>query len=146
ESADGFRALSEGDAVHVEQAYANAMSPADRASTDAEQQRIGEGISSDIPEVLLELFGFPYAFGPAFIDALIAAGGTQRVDGAFRAPPVTSEQVVEPAKYLAGEGPKDVASPAPNGREIDRGVIGEFGLFLMFERTTSQSVAVRAAR
>src|SRR5207302_7880735 len=50
ESADGFRALSEGDAVHVEQAYANAMSPADRASTDAEQQRIGEGISSDIPE------------------------------------------------------------------------------------------------
>ena len=34
----------------------------------------------------------------------------------------------------------------PDGAEIDRGVVGEFGLLLMFERTTAQGTALRAAR
>ncbi|HZQ84365.1 MAG TPA: hypothetical protein VFA83_05990, partial [Acidimicrobiales bacterium] len=102
----------------------------------------------NVPPVLLDTLSFPYTFGVEFVKAVVKAGGQARLDAAFVNPPTTSEQILHPARFLAGEGPKAVADPTADGKVIDHGVVGEFGLLLMFldtKRPLSQAVADRAA-
>lgn len=126
-----FSALAEGDAVRVQEAFLRSLSPAERAAAADEQSRAYGRAGATTPPALQALFGFPYSAGPAFVRALLADGGQPRLDDAFRNPPTTSEQISEPAKYLAGEGPQRVDPPAAGGTVVDRGVLGEEGLFLL---------------
>jgi len=43
------------------------------------------------------------------------------LDAAFREPPVSTEQVIHPDRYLAGERPADVPAPQADGPVIDEG-------------------------
>src|SRR5262249_14533233 len=65
-----FRALAEGDATFVEDAYVGDMLPGDQRAARDEENAQADDIPDDIPDVLFELFGFPYDAGPAFIDVL----------------------------------------------------------------------------
>ena len=49
-------------------------------------------------------------------------------------PPTTTEQLLHPQKFLAGEGAKPVSAPTADGKTIDTGVIGEFGLGIVLEQ------------
>lgn len=146
EAAAGFLALAEGSAVRIEQRYIDSLPRAERrAAAEAEATR-GEGIPDNLPEVVQTLFGFPYAFGPDVVRALIRAGGQNRLDAAFTSPPASTEQVLEPARYLRGDKPRTVPIPDPDRPAFDDGEIGELFLLLMLRAELSNDVAREAAR
>lgn len=142
ESADGFDALVEGNAVSVEDAYVESLTTEERAALRAEQAEQAAGFDiSAIPPVLLALFGFPYSAGPLLIEALLEEGGEERVDAAFAAPPTTTEQVLDPGAYLEGEGAIAVPVPAADGPVVDEGSYGQLALGL----TLAQEVGSTAS-
>lgn len=79
------------------------------------------------PPLLRERLVFPYLGGVTFLGAVYRAGGFALVDRVYGALPTTTEQVLHPEKYLAGEGAVPVTAPAPGpGYEpIASGRLGE---------------------
>jgi len=149
---DGFQGLYEGDAVRVDTEYYNSLPGAERRQADAEESAQGGGVDPNIPDALVQLLGFPYQVGPPFTEAIIQAGGLQRLNEAFVNPPTTTEQLIHPAKFLAGEGPKPVAVPAAaaGSKPFDNGVLGELGFDVTLTEAighglTAQQVAVAVA-
>ena len=129
ESGFGFTALVEGNAVRVEDAYRATLTAEEFEAAQAEEQALGDGYDFDaIPLVLFEQLGAPYILGPDLVDDILESGGQARLDASFATPPVTSEALIDPATYLAGQGPVAVAAPTADGEEIDRHVLGAFGL------------------
>ncbi|MCI0583340.1 MAG: hypothetical protein L0227_10730 [Chloroflexi bacterium] len=60
------------------------------------------------PAILLETSFFPYQAGAAFVSGLLAQGGYETVNGAFSRLPESTEQILHPEKYEAGEAPVDI--------------------------------------
>lgn len=132
EQSDAFTALIEGDAERTRIAYEHkVLTPAQRAA--AEKEENAGGRPPHVPLIVLELMGFPYAIGPQFVDAIVADGGIAALNRAYRHPPVSSEQLIDPTAYEAHDNPKHVATPASDGSRVDHGDLGEVGLLLMFE-------------
>lgn len=128
----GFTALSEGDAERTRMAYeAQALTPAQRQAAEQEENSSG-GAPPDVPQVVLELIGFPYAVGPDFVDRIVADGGIKALNRAYRHPPV-SEQLLNPTAYEQHDNPKHVATPAADRKRLERGDLGVIGLLLMLE-------------
>ncbi len=65
-----------------------------------------------MPAILRETLLFPYQQGLAFVNAAWARGGWKAVDQVFGRLPDSTEQVLHPAKYEAGEKPVEVALDA----------------------------------
>jgi hypothetical protein len=129
ESGYGFTALVEGNAQRVEQAYRDTFTAAEEAQAAQEEATLGDsGDLAGVPLVLLDLLVSSYVLGPELVAALLDDGGQARLDAAFVDPPATSEQILYPATYLAGEGAVDVPVPAADGDVIDQGVLGAAGL------------------
>ena len=142
----GFSAVAEGDALRVEEAYRSSMSRRDQQDAAAEERKAAGRINpKDIPLILSQLLVFPYTEGPALISAMLKAGGQARLDAAFKTPPTTTEQVMHPEKFLAGEGAKSVPDPAGDGPAIDKGVMGELLLKLLLATVLPAETAARAA-
>lgn len=76
---------------------------------------------------------------------LVAAGGQARLNQAFAEPPTTSEQILHPERFLAGDTAGTVAAPEPSGPVVDRGVLGELGLRLVLDAVVDGPTAVRQA-
>jgi hypothetical protein len=89
-----FRSLVEGDAVRVENAWIEAQP---RAVQQELLDLFSGGAPSDGEPVVEALLGFPYEAGPGLVEALLARGGQEALDAAFREPPTTGEQVLDPA-------------------------------------------------
>jgi hypothetical protein len=141
ELGEAFTGLIEGDAERTRLAYeAHVLTPTERQ--EAEQEEQGGGTPPKVPRVVLELIGFPYAVGPQFVDAIVSRGGTAALNHAYKHPPQSSEQLINPASYFAHDNPKHVAIPKADGNRIDHGDLGYVGLLLMLEngldRTTAQ--------
>ncbi len=140
-----FTALSEGDAERTRLAYeAEALTPEQRSIAERQESSAG-GTPPDVPQVVLELIGFPYAIGPHFVGQIVADGGIQALNRAFRHPPVSSEQLLDPTAYLDHDNPKHVATPHADGKRLEHGDLGVIGLLLMLEHgglASSQAVAV----
>jgi hypothetical protein len=89
--------------------------------------------SSGLPRYVREGLVFPYAAGAGFVDRLEQRGGWAAVNRAFgQDAPVSTEQIMHPRKYEAGERPVRVRlgpyrSELPQGaRVVARGDLGEF--------------------
>jgi hypothetical protein len=126
-----FTALTEGDAERTRVAYEKTMSAADQAA--AKREEGGNSSPPKVPRVVLELIGFPYAIGPTFVNAVVAHGGIKALNAAYRHPPKSSEQLVEPALYFAHHNPVHVGVPHADGATLDHGDLGFIGLALMLE-------------
>jgi len=61
-----------------------------------------------VPPILTDELLFPYTEGLNFILALNTSGGWDAINAAFATPPTTTEQILHPEKYLAGEGAQTV--------------------------------------
>jgi len=131
EASTGFTGLVEGDAVRVERLYTETLTNAERKQGELEEMSAGAGIDPDLPRVLLQLVAFPYVYGPEFATAVFSAGGQGRLDQAFAEPPTTTEQLLHPERFLAGETVDEVETPEADGEEIDQGVVGELVLLLI---------------
>jgi hypothetical protein len=143
EQQSAFTALSEGDAERTRMAYeAQALSPEQRQEAETEEN--GTGSFPHVPRVVLQLIGFPYAVGPQFVSALVGHGGLDALNAAYKHPPVSSEQLINPTAYLAHDEPKPVAKPKAGGKQVDHGDLGYVGLLLMLENGLDQSAALGA--
>ena len=60
---------------------------------------------SGIPPWMVRLLEFPYLSGAEFVGQLYASGGWDAVDAAYAELPVSTEQVLHPAKYTHDEAP-----------------------------------------
>jgi len=136
ESALGFEGLVEGDARRVEDDYLHSLSTTEQQEAQTEADQIaGGGIDPSIPQVLVTLETFPYDIGEQFTKAVLQSGGQARLDEAFRNPPTTSRQLLDPSAFLAGQGAIPVAPPTADGPAFDHTVLGEIGLILLLNET-----------
>jgi hypothetical protein len=143
QEATSFRALVEGDAVRIEDEYLAALSAPEKAEYDQTHQKGVDTATAglaDVPIALQAVQGAPYALGLPFVELLDAHGKQAEVDQAFRKPPATDEQVMDPPTYLRHEPALKVDEPAlPDGVTKDNVVdSGDFGatswLFVLAER------------
>jgi hypothetical protein len=142
----GFSALVEGNARRVEDAYLAGLSDEEQRDAAAEELSLGGGLDlGDVPLVLVDLISAPYALGHDFVGQLLDDGGQEALDAAFGAPPRTSEQVIDPATYEAGEGGIEVSVPAVSGRVVDEGVAGQFLIQLVLAEGLDAGRAREAA-
>ena len=126
-----WRALVEGDATRVDQAWYDAQ-PGDV------QDQIDDvsGPLEPVPDPAQDGFGFPYYAGPTLVRGLLNAGGQAALDAAFAAPPVDTAQVLHPG----AAAPVDVPLPTglPSGDVLDTGVLGELGLAHLLGRDATR--------
>ena len=99
------------------------------------------------PAIVRERLVFPYSYGALFIGALHRAGGFPLVNRAFQRPPLSTEHVLHPEKYLAGEIPVAVPPPpAPAGYELmHAGRMGELQTRVILGNCVGEPVAWSAA-
>jgi hypothetical protein len=147
--AEAFLSLIEGDAVESQIRWARAY-----LSNDEIQQIQSEAASippppASVPRFVQEVFGFPYEAGQAFVETILDRG-LDALDSALRHPPVSTEQVLHPARYPK-DAPRDVqvpdisASLGKGWKAIDFSDVGEGFLRDMFQLELPAPEARQAA-
>jgi hypothetical protein len=114
----------------------------------------GEGAAGLAAPGLLELPGAPavvrdqlvqpYLTGLVLARAIWARGGAEAMKEAWHRPPESTEQVLHPEKFFAGEPPRVVTPPgAPpaGGRLVAQGVLGELLLRTLLEQGAEVAAA-----
>lgn len=101
------RALGEGDATLLSRQWLNTFANPEVV------EKVVLGFFNDLDAMLVADqppppfismdVAFPYQEGEVFADSLVSAGGWDAIDAAYLAPPGTTEQILHPDKYLAGE-------------------------------------------
>ncbi len=69
------------------------------------------GQTEDYPNLFSEGGIFPYLDGLHFVAAVYKERGWKGIDDAYASPPASTEQIIHPEKYLAGEAPVEVVLP-----------------------------------
>ena len=155
--AEAAFAVVEGDAMNVQRRREQTEAVwARRALEDigqAEDARFGQyrrEIGAFFPPLLTETFIFRYRDGTRFVEAVRRRSGARGVDELFRRPPASSEQVLHPEKYFAGERPREATLDerpfAANGWAVATSTpLGELGVRGLLLKSLSTSAARRAA-
>ncbi len=147
------QSLIEGDATLVMTTYlqrAAERNPLAALGMLAQSFQAGAlSIPAGTPDFIVTELTFPYEQGMTLVEALLRDGGWEAVNRAYRALPVSSEQILHPEKYLAGEKPLPVAiqSQPPDAgweRLIDRR-LGEFYLRAFLQTQLTARAARTAA-
>ncbi|MBN1945057.1 MAG: hypothetical protein JW797_05240 [Bradymonadales bacterium] len=154
-----YMALVEGDAVGVMIDYA--LGPMFRF-TDLPnfQQLLTEqmelyntpeltGLSEEIPSFLIDLMLFPYLSGIGFVQHLESVAGWEGVNQAYLDPPVSTEQVLQPERYLLPDDPTwlELDLTALEAQGFHSGydqVLGQLGWSALFGQILREEVAQRA--
>ncbi|MCB9586078.1 MAG: hypothetical protein H6718_11815 [Polyangiaceae bacterium] len=154
-------ALIEGDAMLTMVAYLadlghinlnRALVESGKAVNRRDTERAAEGTADSValmrsPGLMRERLIFPYTQGLTFLTAVHRSGGFQLVNQVYSAPPSTTEQVLHPEKYLAGEQAVPVAFPGvPQGWQLGlKGRMGELQTRVILENCMDKAIATRAA-
>jgi hypothetical protein len=149
-------AIIEGDAMNVQRRMEEGDGYGRKSLDEITKQegaRFGEyrkEAEKLFPPLLTETFIFRYRDGARLVEAVRRKGGERGVDELFRHPPTTSEQVLHPEKYAAGEPARDVrldeAGFAEGGwRNVTSTPLGEIGVRGLLMAGVSRETAVRAA-
>lgn len=149
-------ALAEGDATSAmfDHARGKPGFVEEEGFADAARDSI-EKLSPDTPAALRESLLSPYIDGLAFVQALRRRGGFAAVDAAWRALPVTTEQILHLDKYDAREPAIEIAPASFEGltkaksdrrfSQVFTQVLGEQGLRIVLESWADRDKARRAA-
>jgi len=101
---------------------------------------------------------FPYVVGLEFVSSLHNAGNWPEVNKAYARWPESTEQIMHPEKYRAGEKPQEIAAPSldqvlgKGWRKLTEDTLGEWTTYLLLgygadvDAMLEDSVAVTAAR
>ncbi len=98
-----YRSVVEGDAVVVQDAYAQTMSQADQDEYNKAESDGSDQAYSDVPDILVAQDTEPYIIGPAFVGALKDRGGNTAIDAALRNPPASTAALMNLFTYLHQE-------------------------------------------
>lgn len=127
-----LHALIEGDAVVTQTIWqARNQTAAERADARADVGTGSNEVLQRSPPYVRASLAFPYVEGAAFVGRLLEDGGFARIDAAYAAPPTTTEQILHPERYVAGEVavPIEVTSDAGVGwTQTTTAELGEFDL------------------
>lgn len=154
EAGDAATALIEGDAVRVQRDYLSSL-PASQQQEYLDENNAGasaaqsDNQAAGVPALLSDAESFPYDLGPTFVQALLTSGGNPAVDAAFRAPPTSDAQIVNPSRYLDEVAPVHVPLPhAPKGDKVfdTSAADGEVALQAILGNVVGYQVATRAAQ
>lgn len=153
-----IRALVEGDATLVMnqwwQQYANPQDYLDIFNYRPPAQTLPEQFP---PPYVVRDGNFPYVEGMAFVEALYARGRWARVNQAYSQLPESTEQILHPSKYFAGESPLVVRETlleevlGDGWRRLANNSLGEWSTYLLLaygadvESQLSDSAATAAA-
>lgn len=136
DAARAVTALIEGDAQTVTLLYLfNHLGELDPSALEAIQTDQFDAA----PAVLREELTFPYMAGMTFVQAIRRQGGWDAVNAAYDAPPQSTEQILHPEKYMAGEAPIIVSLPpltdtlGTDWQLIQENTLGEFLLNLCLD-------------
>jgi hypothetical protein len=78
-------------------------------------------IMAKTPKVIVDNLTFPYQSGLMFVQGRFASGSWAAVDKVYASPPLSTEQVLHPEKYDAGEAPVTVTIPARLAGDLGKG-------------------------
>lgn len=152
EASAALRALAEGEATLVEIAYIQEfLSPAEQAQLQREAAANSPDLPADLPSFLIDNLIFPYTAGFDFALALYATGGFEALDQAWDNPPQSTEHILHPEQYLAGDAPQ-LITLAPltdtlgsGWREVENEIMGEFFLSIYLQQELDVTTAAEAA-
>ena len=134
-----LEALREADATYFQLVYLQELSDAERAAAAEVVARTPR----NLPSVLGETLTLSAETGVAFVEALVTEGGIAEVDRAYGADPLTTEKLLHPPRYFAGEPVLEVAETAveaPGYEVVDRGTLGAIGLRSLLSEALSPGV------
>ena len=137
EKYEAVQAVLEGDASLLEEQYKDTLSAAEQREYDEAVNAQDVSLYLEMPQYLLYDFIFPYQQGLEFVRRYYDEGGWAAVDALWTNLPVSSEQILHPERYDAGDVPVVVARPAltdtlgSGWRMLDTGVNGEWYTYLM---------------
>lgn len=137
EKAAAAQALLEGDSSLLEEQYKATLSRAQQREYDRIANAFDVSVYFELPDFLLQDFLFPYQQGLDFVRRYYDEGGWPRVDEVWRDPPVSTEQIIHPERYEAGDRPLVVARPAltdtlgAGWKQIESNVMGEWYTYLI---------------
>jgi hypothetical protein len=140
EATAAFLALIEGDATLLMSLYlSEEMTPDEQLAALVEQDVSSDALDA-MPPFLRASLLFPYTDGLVFVRTLYDRGGFAAVDRAYRDPPVSTEQILHPERYLGtSDDPLAVELPplrpslGPSWRRLTGGSIGELDVRLMLD-------------
>jgi hypothetical protein len=129
-----LRALVEGDAVFMQNLFLQ-----DDFLDQSGREGLIQGLE-DMDSVVLDVFPlylrndfeFAYTSGLEFVLYLYSQGGFEALDAAWRNPPLSTEQILHPEKYLGNESPVRIYLPPLEAelesgwRFVDQDTFGEF--------------------
>lgn len=145
-----YRALIEGDALRVEDAYvASELTAAQQEEYDEEFRAeidASQAATADVPPFVSAVVSAPYALGRPFVLMLLNEGGNAAVDDAFDQRPTTEEHLFDPLSFLRGdEGEELDLDPDDDLDPFDDGTFGAIGWFLFLAERIDPKVAFDAA-
>ncbi len=97
----GVKSLIEGDATLSQVLYADQYLSANEFNRLVEDSLSYNVPASQVPDIFEEELHFPYTYGEAFVKYLYTRGGFDTVNKALADPPISTEQIMHPEKYLA---------------------------------------------
>jgi hypothetical protein len=149
-------AVIEGDAMNVQRRSEQGEAYGRRSLEDImkqERERFGDyrrEVGAFFPPLLTETFIFRYREGARFVEAVRRSRGERGVDALFQRPPLSTEQILHPEKYEAGEAPREVrlneeAFAASGWQNVTSTPFGEVGVRGLLMAGVSERDATRAA-
>lgn len=103
---------------------------------------------SDVPEAIIEELLFQYYGGLSFVSRLLREKGWIGIDRLYGSPPLSTEQVLHPEKYLDAPDPptrvdlRNLPALFDSGwKEIENNVLGELMVQVLFRRFLSEEEA-----
>jgi len=146
--------LIEGDATVAQVQFAQRyMTPADMATLMQGSANSSTAVLDKAPAYIRDSLIFPYDQGAQFVLTLQQHGGYAAVNKAFADPPVSTEQILHPDKYLAGRRDLPLAVSLPpltstlgSGWTIrNEDTLGEFDLAALLRYNGVTNAAAAAA-
>ncbi|MEX2323029.1 MAG: hypothetical protein WEA29_04580 [Acidimicrobiia bacterium] len=131
DAATAIHALAEGDATYFQLVFLQSLPIGDYIAAVEESLAADTTVLDSFPGWFAADLVFPYDAGFRFVSRLVDSGGIDAVDQAYRLAPSTTEQILQPGKYLISEPALPVALAPLDlaGYEVfDEGPLGAWGL------------------
>jgi hypothetical protein len=154
EARAAIRALAEGEAQLVQFLYLaerDYFTPEEVDAIVNDPAQTDDSFLDEYPPVLVNNLTFPYVSGSRFVGELYRAGGFAAIDAAWADPPQSTEHILHPERYRAGDAPQIVAlAPLTDTlgvgwQQIEENVMGEFFLREYLDQQLPTTTAARAA-
>lgn len=148
DDAAALLAAIEGDATYQQFLYLQNLDPSEAAEAATEAMSFDTTRLDAAPTWVGLDLAFPYEQGLVFIGQIIAEGGLKAVDKMYQDLPTTTEQILNPRKYLRREEPTrlEPVSVTLPGWEIGQdGSWGEWGVRMILTGAVTPGKVTQAA-